>query len=131
MARPSSQLGRVNPRIVRDAQSQSAVKQQDLTIDKAEDQLRGTTGRRPDCDLIQQPGPLDMCVSNMGVLDVVVSSASPRSLAVSISLSFLILSYLFLGTYIPRSPTLYSGAAHRMHRSGGSHRSLAYFTTPP
>ena len=49
MARPSSQLGGVNPRIVRDAQSQSAVKQQDLTIDKAEDQLRGTTGRRPDC----------------------------------------------------------------------------------
>ena len=48
VARPSSQLGRVNPRIVRDAQSQSAVKQQDLTIDKAEDQLRGTTGRRPD-----------------------------------------------------------------------------------
>ena len=39
MARPSSQLGGVNPRIVRDAQSQSAVKQQDLTIDKAEDQL--------------------------------------------------------------------------------------------
>ena len=120
MARPSSQLGRVNPRIVRDAQSQSAVKQQDLTIDKAEGQLRGTTGRRPDCDclgqLTQQPGPLDMCVSNMGVLDVVVSSASPRSLAVSISLSYLILSYLFLGTYIPRSPTLHSSAAHRMYR---------------
>ena len=129
VARPSSQLGRVNPRIVRDAQSQSAVKQQDLTIDKAEDQLRGTTGRRPDCHC-SSPA-LWIWVSNMGVLDVVVSSASPRSLAVSISLSFLILSYLFLGTYIPRSPTLYSGVAHRMHRSGGSHRSLAYFTTSP
>ena len=119
MARPSSRLGGVHPRIVKDAQSQSAVKQQDLTIDKAEDQLRGTTGRRPDCDCMGQPGPLDMSVSNMGELDVVVSSASPRSLAVSISLSYLILSCLFLGTYIPRSPTLYSGVAHRMHRSGG------------
>ena len=55
-------------------------------------------------------------MSSMGVLDVVASSTSPRSLAVSISLSYLILSYLFLGTYIPRSPTLYSSAAHRMYR---------------
>ena len=29
-----------------------------------------------------------------------------------------ILSYVFLGTYIPRSPTLYSSAAHAPHVQG-------------
>ena len=53
--RAGSQLGGVNPRVVRDAQSQSAVKQQDLTIDKAEDQLRGTTGRRRDATAAARP----------------------------------------------------------------------------
>ena len=38
-------LGGVNPRIIGHAQSQSAVKQQDLTIDKAEDLLSTNTYR--------------------------------------------------------------------------------------
>ena len=91
--------------IVRNAQAKPMRVERDLTIDKAEDQLRGITGLRPDCDPMLQSVPLGI-VSNLGVLS---TAFHPRVLAHSRFLSthnLFTLSYLIRGIYIPRSPTL-------------------------
>ena len=56
----------MNPKIVRNVQAKPMRVERDLTIDKAEDQLRGTTGLWPDCDPMVQSGPLDICVEYWG-----------------------------------------------------------------